>query len=140
MLVVLDTNVLVSGLLNGGGKPGQIINLLFEGHIRLAYDDRILGEYEDVLFRPEFRLKPANIRILVAHLELTGLAVEAAPLEGINLEDTGDVPFAEVFVSSGAQALVTGNLRHFTPLLAQKMEVISRSDFLAKYFPRIPGE
>ena len=49
LVVVLDTNVLVSGLLNPNGSPGKILDLIIGNHIQIAYDDRILGEYEEVL-------------------------------------------------------------------------------------------
>lgn len=44
-VVVFDTNVLVSGLLNPFGKPGIAVDLLLSGRIRLAYDDRLFIEY-----------------------------------------------------------------------------------------------
>jgi putative PIN family toxin of toxin-antitoxin system len=61
MLVVLDTNVVVSELMSETGKPGRIIDLALENRFQVAYDDRILYEYEDVLARPELRIRPARI-------------------------------------------------------------------------------
>ena len=52
MIIVLDTNVLVSGIINPHGPPGRIVDLLRAGELRLAVDDRILSEYTDVLRRP----------------------------------------------------------------------------------------
>jgi len=46
-----------------------------------------------------------------------------------------DIMFAEVFITSNADALVTGNLRHYKPLLEQNAEVLSPVQFLEKYFP-----
>ena len=46
---VVDTNVLVSGLLSPFGPPGRIVDLLQAGGLRLAADDRIEAEYRDVL-------------------------------------------------------------------------------------------
>jgi uncharacterized protein len=135
MLVVLDTNVLVSGLLNGAGKPGKILDLALDGWFQLAYDDRILGEYEDVLARPELRIQPARARAVIAYLELTGqsIAAEALVLEGYS--DPGDIPFAEVFVTAHADALVTGNLRHFTVLIDQGAAIYTPARFLEIFFP-----
>ncbi|MDP1779503.1 MAG: hypothetical protein Q8K73_04440 [Anaerolineales bacterium] len=45
------------------------------------------------------------------------------------------LPFAEVFITSNADALVTGNLRHYKPLLDQNTFVLSPTQFLEKYFP-----
>lgn len=134
MLVVLDTNVLVSGLLNESGKPGRIIELALENRFQVAYDDRILGEYEDVLARPELRIRSARARAVIDHLELTGLLIDAQPISTQGFHDRGDLPFAEVFITANAQALVTGNLRHFMPLLEQKLTVLSPAEFLECFF------
>jgi putative PIN family toxin of toxin-antitoxin system len=135
MLVVLDTNVIVSGLMNETGKPGKIIDLALENHFQVAYDNRILGEYEDVLARPELRIRPASARAVIAHIELTGQLIEAGILPADGFPDPDDMPFAEVFISASAQALVTGNLRHFSPLTEKGLAVYSPAQFLDKFFP-----
>jgi putative PIN family toxin of toxin-antitoxin system len=70
MLVVLDTNVLVSALLNETGRPARVIDLALENRFQVAYDNRILGEYEDVLARPELHIRPSRARAVIAHLSL----------------------------------------------------------------------
>lgn len=134
MIVVLDTNVLVSGFLNAYGKPGQIINLLYENRFQIAYDDRILGEYEDILTRQKFSFEPSKARALITHIELTGELIEAEPFFNFSLQDPDDLPFAEVFITAKAQALVTGNSRHFTPLVEKKLPVYSPAQFLNQFF------
>ncbi len=135
MLVVLDTNVIVSGLLSETGKPGRIIDLALENRFQVAYDDRILSEYEDVLANPELRIRPARARAVIAHTELTGQQIEAAVLPVDGFQDSDDLPFAEVFITANAQALVTGNLRHFSPLVEQGLTVCSPAQFLERFFP-----
>jgi putative PIN family toxin of toxin-antitoxin system len=137
MLVVLDTNVIVSGLMSEHGKPGRIIDLLLENRFQVAYDDRILGEYEDVLARPELRIRPARARAIIAHMELTGQLIEASPLAPDGFQDPDDLPFAEVFLTANAQALVTGNLRHFVPLVEKGLAVFSPAQFLEQFFPTL---
>ncbi len=56
MRIVVDTNVLVSGLLNPYGSPGRILDLVLSGRIQVLYDDRILEEYQDVLARPQLAI------------------------------------------------------------------------------------
>ncbi|MFM8717254.1 MAG: putative toxin-antitoxin system toxin component, PIN family [Spartobacteria bacterium] len=57
MRLVLDTNVLVSGLLTAGNPPGRIVDFLRAGKIQLQVDERIVAEYGGVLSRPKFRNK-----------------------------------------------------------------------------------
>jgi putative PIN family toxin of toxin-antitoxin system len=135
MLVVLDTNVVVSGLMSETGKPGRIIDLALENRFQVAYDDRILSEYEDVLARPELRIRPARARAVIAHIELTGQQIEAQTLSADGFQDSDDLPFAEVFITANAQALVTGNLRHFLPLVEKGLAVCSPAQFLERFFP-----
>lgn len=52
--IVLDKNVLVSGLLSPSNPPGQIIDRLRREQIQLTVDDRIFAEYSKVVWRPKF--------------------------------------------------------------------------------------
>jgi putative PIN family toxin of toxin-antitoxin system len=134
MLVVLDTNVIVSGLLSEAGKPGKIIDLALENRFQVAYDDRILAEYEDVLARPELRIRPARARAVIAHIELAGQQIDVTELSVDGIQDPDDLPFAEVFLAANAQALVTGNLRHFSALVEKGLAVFSPAQFLEQFF------
>ena len=61
---VLDTNVLVSGLLSPFGPPGRLVDALLARHLRIASDDRIEAEYREVLARPKLGI-PAVRRTAV---------------------------------------------------------------------------
>ncbi len=112
MLLVLDTNVLVSGLLNPIGAPGRIVDLILAGHLRLAYDDRILAEYRAVLLRSRFGFPPQAVEHLLGYITHTGEAIIAPPLT-VEAPDPTDLPFAEVALAASACCLVTGNAPHF---------------------------
>ena len=135
ILIVLDTNVLVSGMLNPKGSPGKIIDLIMNNQIQTAYDNRILGEYEEVLTRPELRLDQTKVLATIDHIELSGELIEPKSLPTEGYTDPDDIMFAEVFITSNADALVTGNLRHYKPLINQNTAVLSPTQFLEKYFP-----
>lgn len=135
LTVVLDTNVLVSSMLSQKSWPAKILDLIMDGHIQVAYDDRILGEYEDVLSRPELHIPSPRIFAVIDHIELTGKFVAPEPLSKEGYTDLDDVVFAEVFITSQADALITGNLRHYKPLLKHNALVLSPSQFMEKFFP-----
>ena len=59
MRIVLDTNVIISGLITMDGMPAQIVNLLLNGRITLVLDGRILREYTEVMNRKKFGLRRA---------------------------------------------------------------------------------
>jgi putative PIN family toxin of toxin-antitoxin system len=104
--------VIVSGLLNPSGAPGRILDLLTLKRLTLLYDDRILAEYRQVLLRPRLAFDPDDVQALLDFIRHDGELVVAEPLE-LNLPDRDDLPFLEVAVHATAEALVTGNERHF---------------------------
>lgn len=112
MIIVLDTNVLVSGILRPLGNPGTILRQAAAGLLRLAYDPRILAEYREVLSRPIFGLPPDAVETLLGQLEVEGVSIVAAPLPVV-LPDASDSPFLEVAAAGHVEALVTGNIKHF---------------------------
>jgi len=133
--VVLDTNVLVSSLLSSKGSPAKILDLILDNQILVAYDDRVLGEYEDVLSRPELHINPSRALAVIDHIEVSGHYIEAEALPTEGYTDLDDIVFAEVFITSQAEALISGNLRHYKPLLQQNMLVLTPAQFMERFFP-----
>ena len=111
-LWVLDTNVLVSGLISAKGPPGRLIDAVLARRLQIAFDDRILQEYKDVLARPKFQFKPADVTALWEILPFQCHLV-AMPVAGLEASDPGDTKFLEVAAATEAKILVTGNARHY---------------------------
>ena len=126
MLVVIDTNVLVSALWSKNGAPARVISMVLSGDIVPCYDYRILCEYREVLQRPKFGFSRGEINSLLGWFESSGVSVLADALE-VPFVDEADRKFYEVAKFCGA-VLVTGNLKHFPedPL------VMSVAEFLEK--------
>ena len=112
MKVVLDANVLVSGLINPNGVPAKIISLVLNGKLMLLYDIRIIGEYADVLNRPKFGFRKSWTKPLLDYIENEGSYVNAEPVEA-SLVDDDDRAFFEVAKTGKARYLVTGNKSHY---------------------------
>jgi putative PIN family toxin of toxin-antitoxin system len=53
--VVVDTNVIVSALLQPLGPPAQVFSLAAGGSIQLCISGEVYAEYEEVIRRPRFR-------------------------------------------------------------------------------------
>ena len=115
MIVVLDTNVLVSGMINPHGPPGRIVDLLRIGELRLGVDDRILAEYVEVLRRPRLAayFRTSDVNQIVDYLRGNSVLTMAARVIS-DLVDGSDAPFLEIAFTLGVP-LVTGNMRHFPP-------------------------
>ena len=121
---VLDTNVLVSGLLNPSGPPGRLLDAIVSGHLLLALDDRIFAEYRDVLKSPKFKFLSSDVRDFLAFFQQQHW-INAHPVNVKELPDLSDVPFAEVALSQDQPVLVTGNPRHFPKTKLKGLRVLS---------------
>jgi putative PIN family toxin of toxin-antitoxin system len=130
--IVLDTNVLVSALLHPRSIPGRVLDLVLAEQVRLALDHRIFAEYQSVLLRPEFPFSPDEVGALLEFVWRAGEMVEASPLS-IGLPDPDDVMFVEVAVSAMADALVTGNLKHFPASQRRGMRVLSPREWMESW-------
>jgi len=112
MKIVLDTNVLVSGLINIAGIPAQIVNLLLNGQLTILYDSRIFKEYEEVLVRKKFGFKKSIINTIMDYIKNEGEYIAAEPTTRV-FRDKDDKMFYEVANTAKALCLVTGNKDHY---------------------------
>jgi uncharacterized protein len=112
--VVLDTNVIVSALLSGGGTSDMVVQLVLQGAATLLIDSRIQAEYDEVTSRARLGLSDAERRTLLDVLAQIAEPVIARPLR-LSLPDLDDRLFVEVAVAGRADVIVTGNVKHFVP-------------------------
>lgn len=124
MLVVMDTNILVSALWSKNGAPARAVGLVLSAHLVPCYDHRIMTEYRQVLQRPKFKFRPAEINALLDWFKQAGRSVVPTPVEILFVDEAGR-KFYEVAKYCGA-VLITGNLKHFP----RDDAVMSVSDFL----------
>lgn len=133
MRIVLDTNVLVSGLMNPAGIPGRIVDLVSGAYLTVLYDDRILAEYREVTARPKLRIHPLEAALIIDGLASQGVLVSAPPVD-VELPDARDLPFLEVAEAGHADALVTGNGRHFVPIRGRIVTpVLTPAEFFERW-------
>ncbi len=132
MKVVLDTNVVVSGLLSPYGPCADILRWVADGSLRLAYDGRIIEEYRTVLLRPKFGFETNLIECLVDNIQQEGSLVTTQPLKQ-RLPDEDDEPFLEATLAGEVDFLVTGNKKHFPQKLRSGAKVVAPQEFLNCY-------
>src|SRR5438270_13075005 len=115
MRIVLDTNIVVSGLLRSQGNPAHVLTLALAGSVQICHDERILAEYAEVLARPRFKFDPKRVREVLTKLDVDGLAVDASGETSLDLPDADDEPFLAVALAASVDFLVTGNLADYPP-------------------------
>ncbi len=131
--IVLDTNVLVSGMINAFGAPGRIIDLIREGLVELVVDDRILAEYADVLNRSKFRVyfQLSDVRDMLVFLDHNTRYIVSTH-HVTDLPDADDAPFMEVALTAEVP-LVTGNANHYPMHRCGQARIQSPAAFLQHF-------
>jgi putative PIN family toxin of toxin-antitoxin system len=128
MIVVLDTNIFVSALLNPYGAPAKIRQHWQQRQFEVLVSNPILNEYFAVLSRaptiPEIDviLLLTELRAFAHHVKIGG-TLQAC-------KDRDDDKFLETAVEGGADFLVTKNLKHFPRESYQGVRIVNVSTFL----------
>ena len=135
MIIVLDTNVLISGLLTPFGSSGEIVRMVTSGKLTLEYDSRILIEYQEILNRPKFQFDKDLIDLIIDYIKKNGQAISSAPLAK-PLPDPDDAPFLEVAIEGKSEILVTGNKVHYPVKFREGIKVMSPTEFI-KFYQKI---
>ena len=128
--VVIDTNVLVSALLQPKGLPAAVLILALSGQVELCVSEAIVAEYEEVIRHPHLKRDPAVIVRTMQAIRKLGHWVKPAMRIGA-CSDPDDNMFVECAQAGNADYLVTGNKRHF-PDRWKKTEVIGVRELLEK--------
>ena len=132
MKIVLDTNVVVSGLLQPFGPSGEIIRMVSAGALSVYFDTRIILEYEDVLARPKFHFNPNAVHDFLEFLKINGELVTGHP-QKVALSDPNDEMFVEIAMAGSVDCLITGNIKHYLGANALGVKILSPKDFIEWY-------
>ena len=128
MKIVVDTNVIVSALMNINGIPAKILSLIINGKLKILYDNRIIFEYIDVLSRKEFGFSDEIINDMIDFFKHDGEFINAEYLKK-KFSDEADKKFYEVYKFGEAQYLIIGNIKHFP----KEDNIILPKDFILAY-------
>jgi putative PIN family toxin of toxin-antitoxin system len=126
---VIDTNVLVSGLLSPNGNEALVLLAIQQGLLHPCFSDPILDEYTAVLARPRFGFSPEEIDALMLMFRTRGefFQPEASP---ISSPDPADTKFLHCALAAGADYLVTGNKRDFPDTPYGVTRVVSAAELI----------
>ncbi len=108
--IVLDTNILVSGLISGEGPPGQVLAAVKNPGITLITSRFQIDELRDVLARD--RLQPYIRREeagdLLYHLDAVAVVVGELPEVSLSA-DPDDNPILATAIAGDADLIVSGD-------------------------------
>jgi len=129
MLAAIDTNVLVSALINRKGTPAQLVAKIRGFELTPVMSTSILAEYADVLCRPRFHFPQEWVDALLANMQALALHVRPTTFATTHLPDPDDAPFVAA-AKTTACPVVTANARHFPVELG--VEILSPAECLGR--------
>jgi putative PIN family toxin of toxin-antitoxin system len=130
--VVLDTNVLVSGLAYPGSVPGRIVTAWRQGGLEVVPSRYILDELVRVLPRlPRVQLTTAEIRDLADSFMFLADVVEPRGAEDVDLRDPADQPVLLTLQAAKADYLVTGDKDLLA--LAGRYPILAPAEFWTRH-------
>ena len=135
MRAVIDTNILISGLIRKQGLPGQVLRHLRNGDFWIIYSVPIMVEVVEVLSRPQFRNKyqvvADDIMALINLVRLRGEIV--SPERKIDAcRDPKDNRFLEAAIEGNANIIVSGDKDLLDMMDFETIPIVTTAEFLAR--------
>lgn len=138
MRVVLDTNVVMSGVFFGG-VPGQILTAWHGGRVTLVVSPSILDEYRRVGALLAAQYEGVNFEpfaaLLAVHAEVVDAPEHLAEPVG---EDPADQKFLACALGAGATCVVSGDWHLLRVSGWQGIEVLRPRTFVDRYLEADP--
>jgi putative PIN family toxin of toxin-antitoxin system len=132
MRVVLDTNVLVSGLAYPGSIPGCILNAWRQGGLEIVLSRYILDEMVRVLPRlTRIAMTPPEIRDLADSFLFMAEVVEPSAERDATLRDEKDQLILGTLLAGQAEYLITGDKDLLA--LARRYPIVTPAEFWERH-------
>jgi len=127
--VVLDTNVLVSGL-NFEGNENRILILFYRGVIAVYFSPFILQELRTVLEK-KFRWEKDRVNVLLRKINDLGIIVNPTCNISVIRTKKDDNRILECAVEARVDYLITGDTKHLQPLKKiERIPILTPAQFL----------
>ncbi|CAG0963785.1 hypothetical protein PHYC_00871 [Phycisphaerales bacterium] len=134
MRVVLDTNVVISGILRGG-LPGLILEAWARGGVLLVVSPEVLGEYYATVKALADRCPLNAAERVIDAIAARSEAVDTAPLPAPICRDPDDDKFIACALS-GSALLVSGDKDLLAVTGVPQLQVLSPREFVNRYLRR----
>jgi putative PIN family toxin of toxin-antitoxin system len=132
VIIVLDTNVLVSAIFFSG-PPNQILKVWRAGSITLALSAEIVDEYRRVSDILAKERPPVDLEAILALIEQDSEFFDARPLPQPVCEDPDGDKFLSCAIASGAKIIVSGDKHLLRVSGYEGIEILKPKAFADRY-------
>jgi hypothetical protein len=128
--VVIDTNVMISGLLFGG-DPGKLIPLWQGKRIQPLVSKEMLEEYLRVLAYPKFKLSREDLDFILHHEILPCFEIVTARTGPVIVwHDPSDDKFIRCALSGKARIIISGDQHLIAIKSYGNIKIVTPAEFL----------
>jgi len=137
MRIILDTNILLSGILSSRGAPAKLLSLWERNQFTLVACDQLLAEFRDVVSRPFFRarIRGGTAELLAAGIRDFSLFFRHVPSVAV-APDAKDSYLLSLAELSQAHLLVTGDKELLSLKHHKSTRILTGADCLYELSPR----
>ncbi|MCX7122767.1 MAG: putative toxin-antitoxin system toxin component, PIN family [Gammaproteobacteria bacterium] len=126
---MIDTNVLVSGLQSSLGASYKLLSLIDSGKFQPVISVATFLEYEEILLRKEI-LQPADLNVFLLYLYKMSHRQSIYFLYRPSSPDPKDDLFIDLAIASGAEYIVTYNVKDLKAAMHHGIKVVTPRAFL----------
>jgi putative PIN family toxin of toxin-antitoxin system len=132
MRVIIDTNVLISGIFFGG-PPAKVLKAWHCGALQLVVSPEILEEYYEVCERISVRYPDIDIAPILVLIARSSQVVESPPLADQISRDADDDKFIACAIASDTPTIISGDNDLLTVSGYESIQVVTPRDFVDGY-------
>ncbi|RLA06187.1 MAG: putative toxin-antitoxin system toxin component, PIN family [Gammaproteobacteria bacterium] len=132
--IVIDTNVIISGLHSSSGKSYELLQIIDDKNIRLSISIPLILEYEEVLLRKkkDFGFNKQDIDNFLDYFCKIANQQRIFYLWRSYLKDLKDDMVLELAFESQSDYIITYNIKDFKGIEKFGIQVITPYEFLKK--------
>ena len=134
--VVVDTNVLVAGLIGGKGPNREVLRRCLQGELQPFVGNALYLEYQDLLNRDNIQVLCKQTSVSLMEF-LDGFAQVCTPVDARylwrpNLRDEADNHVVELAIAAGVAYIITNNVTDFASAELKRLgyEVVTPEQIL----------
>ncbi|MCD4727356.1 MAG: putative toxin-antitoxin system toxin component, PIN family [Pirellulales bacterium] len=135
MKIVVDTNVLISGIFFTG-PPFQILDAWRQGVLKIVVSPDILDEYQRVGVELSDRFPAIDLQPVLDLLTITSIVVDPFPLPEQVCSDSDDDKFLACAIAGKVKRIVSGDKALLETSGYADILVMTPRDFVERYLKR----
>jgi len=131
MRIVVDTNILISGIFFGG-KPRELLQMCFSGKLQMVCTEEIFIEYMKTIDRLTEKTGK-NVRTEIEPILIENLEFIENSNFGSYSRDPDDDKFINCAISGEIQNIISGDKDLLVLKKIKEIEIITAAEFLNRF-------